>query len=118
MQKSTAYYLQVNYKLLKFKYSSSFNGVPERIRTSDTRLRRAVLYPAELLKHEFSPSSQRGDPLNSTGLLKGIKPYYLAISTLSKKSAASPAVLIILEKVEACFKSFLATNGTVYSSFS
>ena len=50
MQKSTAYYLQVNYKLLKFKYSSSFNGVPERIRTSDTRLRRAVLYPAELLK--------------------------------------------------------------------
>ena len=32
------------------------NGVPEGIRTPDTRLRRAVLYPAELLVHKHNLS--------------------------------------------------------------
>lgn len=38
-------------KLQTQKESVALTNVPKRIRTSDTRLRRAVLYPAELLRH-------------------------------------------------------------------
>jgi hypothetical protein len=49
----------------------SIIGVPEGIRTPDTRLRRAVLYPAELQAHNWSgrrdsnprPSPWQGDAL-------------------------------------------------------
>lgn len=44
--------------------------------------------------------------------------YHLAINTLSKKLAASLLVLIILENVDAFFKSLLAWRGTLYSSSS
>ena len=35
----------------QLSYSRRYIGAPEETRTPDTRLRRAVLYPTELLKH-------------------------------------------------------------------
>ena len=67
----------------------------------------------------LSPRGACGIPCWSTGPSKGGQPcFYLAINTLSKKSAASWLVLTILENVDAFFKSFLAKRSTVYSSSS